>query len=297
MRDEVTKKGINPSRENCWQYFVSRCADNLHVVLNMSPVGDKLRERCRNFPGLVNNTVIDWFLPWPEQALTAVATVFLGGGESAMIPPEHYDQVVKHFVHVHQAVTEYSKSFQATLRRVNFVTPKNYLNFIGTYLKLLAEKDSFVLAQCDRLGGGMTKLVEASKDLGIMNEQLAVQKVTLAESTAACAVLLDEISVATAEATEKQSAAAAAAKQIAEDNITIQAEKKEAEDALAVALPALEEAKQALDSLEKSDVTEIRSFAKPPPAVQTVCECLIIMKNYGGGKDLGWNAAKVGSDA
>ena len=43
----------------------------------MSPVGETLRTRCRNFPGLVNNAIIDWFMAWPEQALYAVATSFL----------------------------------------------------------------------------------------------------------------------------------------------------------------------------------------------------------------------------
>ena len=32
-----------------------------------------------------------------------------------------------------------------------------------------------------------------------------------------------------------------------------------------------------------------RSFAKPPKQVQTVCECILIMKGY---KDLNWKTAK-----
>jgi dynein heavy chain len=35
----------------------------------MSPVGDKFRTKIRNFPGIVNCTTIDWFLPWPTEAL------------------------------------------------------------------------------------------------------------------------------------------------------------------------------------------------------------------------------------
>jgi len=35
----------------------------------MSPVGEGFRRRIRTFPGLVNCTTIDWFLPWPEEAL------------------------------------------------------------------------------------------------------------------------------------------------------------------------------------------------------------------------------------
>lgn len=44
---------------------------------------------------MVNNTVIDWFMPWPEQALYAVANSFLG--ENQMVPEEHADQVSSYF--------------------------------------------------------------------------------------------------------------------------------------------------------------------------------------------------------
>ena len=35
----------------------------LHVILCFSPVGDKFRIRARQFPALVNCTVIDWSVP------------------------------------------------------------------------------------------------------------------------------------------------------------------------------------------------------------------------------------------
>jgi len=47
-------------------------------------------------------------------------------------------------------------------------------------------------------------------------------------------------------------------------------EKAEAEIALADAIPALEAAAEALNSLKKDDITEIRSFAKPNIYVQKV---------------------------
>lgn len=39
----------------------------------MSPVGEAFRRRLRTFPALVNCTTIDWFLPWPEEALKSTA--------------------------------------------------------------------------------------------------------------------------------------------------------------------------------------------------------------------------------
>uniref|UniRef100_A0A8C9J6D4 Dynein axonemal heavy chain 10 n=1 Tax=Panthera tigris altaica TaxID=74533 RepID=A0A8C9J6D4_PANTA len=284
---EALKQGTSPAKESVWQYFVNKSANNLHIVLGMSPVGDTLRTRCRNFPGLVNNTGIDWFMPWPPQALHAVAKSFLG--TNPMIPVENIDGVVEHVVLVHESVGEFSKRFLQKLRRSNYVTPKNYLDFINTYSKLLDEKTQCNIAQCKRLEGGLDKLKEATIQLDELNQKLAEQKVVLAEKSAACEALLEEIATNTAIAEEKKKLAEEKAMEIEEQNKIIAVEKAEAETALAEVMPVLEAAKLELQKLDKSDVTEIRSFAKPPKQVQTVCECILIMKGY---KELNWKTAK-----
>jgi hypothetical protein len=38
--------------------------------------------------GLINNAIIDWFLPWPEQALLAVSTSLLTEEVSSFITKE-----------------------------------------------------------------------------------------------------------------------------------------------------------------------------------------------------------------
>lgn len=52
-------------------------------------------------------------------------------------------------------------------------------------------------AQCKRLEGGLDKLKEAAVQLAELNLKLAEQKVVLAEKSAACEALLEEISVNT----------------------------------------------------------------------------------------------------
>jgi dynein heavy chain len=44
----------------------------------MSPEGEAFRKRILTFPGLVNCTTIDWFLPWPEDALRSTAASAIG---------------------------------------------------------------------------------------------------------------------------------------------------------------------------------------------------------------------------
>jgi len=67
--------------------------------------------------------------------------------QNQRIPEDKREAVVSHIVMVHQSVGNYSKLFQQRLRRNNYVTPKNYLDFISSYLKLLDEKDKYILAQ------------------------------------------------------------------------------------------------------------------------------------------------------
>ena len=42
-------------------YFVSRCRENMHIIIAFSPIGDAFRNRMRQFPSLINCCTIDWF--------------------------------------------------------------------------------------------------------------------------------------------------------------------------------------------------------------------------------------------
>ena len=61
--------------------FISKAKSNLHCVLAMSPIGEDFKRRLRMFPSLVNCCTIDWFLPWPKEALQSVAEHFLNDVE------------------------------------------------------------------------------------------------------------------------------------------------------------------------------------------------------------------------
>ena len=79
--------------------------------------------------------------------------------------------------------------------------------------------------QCDRLAGGLQKIAEASEQLAVLNDRLAVQKVAVEEKTLACENMLKEISSGTEEATEKKTLAQAKGKDIEEQNVVIAVEK------------------------------------------------------------------------
>ena len=44
------------------------------------------------------------------------------------------------------------------------------------------------------------------------------------------------------------------------------------------AIPALDAAQKALELLNKKDMAEVKAYAKPPPAVETVMEAVMVLR-------------------
>lgn len=158
LDEEIRKQKLPDTKEFRWNYFVQRARENLHIVLCMSPAGDTLRLRCRNFPGLISNTNVDWFFSWPEDALTAVAENFMG---AVPLEPETKEKVTQHIVMVHLSVQEFSAVFKQKFKRDNFSTPKNYLDFIKNYINFLSQKRKKMDSNVQRLHVGLATLAKA----------------------------------------------------------------------------------------------------------------------------------------
>jgi len=82
---------MGDSRDLIYAYFVQVCRENLHIVLAFSPVGDQFRNRCRQFPSIINCCTIDWYNPWPSEALYSVAHRQYSAQEAQLGIAEHLD--------------------------------------------------------------------------------------------------------------------------------------------------------------------------------------------------------------
>ena len=291
VRKEVKEAGLIDSKEACWGYFVNKARNNMHIVLAMSPSGDTLRRRCRNFPGLVSATVIDWFFAWPEDALEKVAEFFL---REETLPEEKRAGILLHMVHVHTSVVNESKRFAAELRRYNYVTPKNYLDFIAGYRKQLGNQRRTISTRTRRLEGGLTKLNEAQTAVDVMTVELKDAFVVVNQKTKDVQELIASIGQSQAIADRQQADAKVKAEELGKMAAEITVESAKANKSLEAALPALEAAAAALDALNKDDITEIKAFASPPPLVMSVMMCIMALKPTGKENEAeGWKGAKA----
>ncbi|KFG44621.1 dynein heavy chain family protein, partial [Toxoplasma gondii GAB2-2007-GAL-DOM2] len=290
LRSKAAEKGIR--EDGLWTYAMSQVRANLHVVLAMSPAGDALRTRCRSFSGFTACTTIDYFTAWPREALKEVARSLL---RDETLPEHSREDIEDFMVDAHLSVaTCYAPEFERRAGRKIFVTPQNYIDFIRVYAGNLAAKRRDLDTLADRLEGGLSKMASATEAVKVMNQELAEKKVIVDERRRSVENLINDIEEKSSKASKRQEEATAAAKQISEDQVVITREKQSADEALAAAIPALEAAARALETLDKKDITEIKAFATPPKPVMYVCMCVVVLRPLGKESETeGWNGAKA----
>lgn len=177
--DELAPKarevGQGDSRDQIYAFFVQTCRENLHITLAFSPVGEQFRNRCRQFPSIINCCTIDWYNPWPSDALYSVAHRQYQADEVKLGITEHIDALCNMSVKIHNSVSEASDNFYEELRRKNYTTPTSYLDLVKTYKEMLSYQRGIVPVNIAKYQGGLSTLASTNK----MVEDLKVTLVKL----------------------------------------------------------------------------------------------------------------------
>ncbi|KAJ3275318.1 Dynein heavy chain 1, axonemal [Terramyces sp. JEL0728] len=277
MRPIAQDIGISQTKENLFSHYISRVKLNLRLIICMSPIGDAFRNRLRMFPSLVNCCTIDWFSTWPEDALRSVAANAISE-LSDLGTEEVIDGIVNLCVYMHESVREKCLQYKSELNRNNFVTPKSYLELLNLYKKLLDKKRNELLALRKRTATGLDKLLAATKEVEILQEELEAMQPMLIQTSLDTDNAMKKIAVDKIAAEEIKEIVvkeeAIASKKAEETRIIAEDAKRDLDEAL----PALDAAVESLNSLTKNDIIEVRSMQRPPDGVKLVVEAICIMK-------------------
>ncbi|XP_078517697.1 dynein axonemal heavy chain 12 [Lissotriton helveticus] len=257
-------------------FFVNRCRENLHIVVAFSPIGDAFRNRLRQFPSLVNCCTIDWFQPWPEDALERVAVKFLETVKLSEIEQREVVPICKHF---HTSALSLSDKFLEELGRHNYVTPTSYLELIAAFRQLLNQQRDTVMKAKKRYTNGLDKLAFAGSQVGEMKKELVDLQPKLKEAKVENANMMKIIEKESAEVEAKSKTVRADEEVATQKAAEAQALKNECESDLAEAIPALEAALTALDTLKPSDIAIVKTMKNPPHGVKLVLSAVCVMKD------------------
>nr|XP_044991758.1 dynein axonemal heavy chain 12 [Jaculus jaculus] len=257
-------------------FFVSRCKDNLHVVVAFSPIGDAFRNRLRQFPSLINCCTIDWFQPWPEDALERVAVNFL---ETLELTDNERQEVVSICKYFHTSIMDLSERFLQELGRHNYVTATSYLELIGSFRQLLTKKRQTVMEAKQRYVNGLDQLAFAESQVGEMKLELVELQPKLEDAKIENARMMQVIEIESAQVEAKRKFVKLDEEIASGKAEEAQALKNECENDLAEAIPSLEAALSALDTLKGSDITIVKSMKNPPAGVKLVMAAVCVMKD------------------
>ncbi|CAH1258196.1 DNAH17 [Branchiostoma lanceolatum] len=293
LRMEVKGLGLQDTRENCWSFFIDRVRRQLKVVLCFSPVGRTLRVRGRRFPAVVNCTSIDWFQDWPQEALESVSRRFIE--EVDGIEPDVKNSISLFMSYAHTSVNDMSKAYIANERRYNYTTPKSFLEQIALYRNLLKKKSDELTAKMQRLENGLLKLQSTASQVDDLKAKLASQEVELKAKNEEAEKLIAKVGAETERVSKEKAIADEEEEKVTVIKQKVSVKQKSCEEDLARAEPALQAAKEALDTLNKGNLTEMKAFGSPPAAVINVTAAVMVLMAPGGKvpKDRSWKNAKA----
>ena len=263
------------------------------MVLCFSPVGSTLRVRGRKFPAIINCTSIDWFHEWPEEALMSVARRFLT--DLDLLPSDLQESVGNFMAFVHKSVNEMSVVYLQNDKRYNYTTPKSFLEQISLYKRLVKLKYKELQDKIVRLENGLVKLQSTAKQVDDLKDKLAAQEVEVKQKNEDADKLIKIVSTETEKVAKEKAIADEEQKKVTEISIEVGKKQVDCETDLAKAEPALQAAQQALNTLNKTNLTEMKSFPNPPAAVLMVASAVLVLMSPGGKvpKDRSWKNAKA----
>merc|ERR1719399_570177 len=285
LEKPAKEAGIAFGPEPMWDFFIARARANLHIVFCMSPIGDGFRNYCRMYPSLVNATTIDWFLPWPKDALAEVSLTFL---QASDVTPETREALANVFGIAHVAVAEVSAYMQRVEKRNNYVTPTAFINLVQGYVKTLGTKQEEIGTNRDKLANGLFKLNEARSQVEELTVDLEGMQDVVAKRTKECQELLVVIVEKKMQADEKQRTLEVDNQRLAKEEAEIMVIATDAERDLAKAMPALDAAVDALEKLDKKSIAEVKAYAKPPDLVLKTMNAVMTVMD----KPATWASAK-----
>jgi dynein heavy chain, axonemal len=281
VRPAVKGAGILDSPDNCWAYFISRVKRNLHMSICFSPVGEDFRKRSRKFPAIVNSTVIDWFQPWPEEALLSVARKFTD--EIDMGTDEVRNAVVNFMPYSFKVVNEASEQILEKEKRHVYTTPKSFLELIKLFKVMFNKTKNEIEKNKDNYELGVIKLKETGEIVAKLEEDLKISQVEVEQKKKVSDAQAEVVGKEKAKVEIENDKAEVEAKNCAEIKINVDIKLKSVQKDLEEALPLVEKAQEALKGLDIGEFRTMKAYNKPPKEITQTFFCVLnILANTSG---------------
>lgn len=292
MRGEAKSLGLGDSKKVCMDLFYRNVGANCKIVMCFSPIGPKLKLRLQRFPGILSRTKIDWFHEWPITALVTVAEGLLESCEH--LPRGIVGAAADFMGNVHIGIGEVSKELAQQEQRRVFTTPKSFLSYVQLYKKMLAARKAMVVSNMERLAKGLQKLQTTGEQVDELKIKLAQQDIELTLKNEVAEKLIQKVAMDTEKVNSQKLIADEEERKVNQITQDVSERQAQCENDLKAAEPALAAAAKALNTLNKANLTELKSFGSPTVDIINVVAAVMVLLSPPGkiAKDRSWKAGK-----
>jgi dynein heavy chain 1 len=279
---EHNPKDKNKNDEEIYANFTKFVQRNLHVVFTMNPANPDFSNRTASSPAIFNRCVIDWFGDWNEDALYQVARELT---DKIEIPPNSLenndlnskDVLVTLVVKIHNCVKALNSQLKKGAKKFNYLTPRDFLDFIKHLKELHKEKNEILLEQQHHLSSGLSKLKETEEKVSELDASLNKYKIELDRKQKEANIKMNQM-------IEKQKEAESEKEKMKAANDALTIKKKEIEERkvvvtneLSEAEPALIAAKEAVGKISPKEINDIRVLNNPPEPIKTTMTAVVML--------------------
>ncbi|CAC9696072.1 dynein heavy chain, putative [Plasmodium sp. DRC-Itaito] len=306
------RSNIGLDESDIFKKFTKQVQQNLHIVFTMNPANPDFSNRQATSPALFNRCVIDWFGDWPYSALLQVSSEFIFnlilpdnnfymdyvGNEDGPIKGKiQYKNNKAYFlsraiVEIHNSVVHINNVLMKKGNRYNYMTPRDFLDFIKHFLKIIDEKKEEVSSQKNHLNSGLNKLKDTEIQVAELRNSLAIKKKTLAEKDLEAEEKMKLMIEQQTETEDKKKKAEILSKKLDEQFIIIDQRKEVVRKELSEVEPKFREAEEAVKNIPKKNFDELRAMANPPILVRNAVEAVAILIMNEGDKNVTWEDAR-----
>ncbi|KAL6478123.1 hypothetical protein MHYP_G00139580 [Metynnis hypsauchen] len=294
-KEGAQKEGLMlDTHEELYKWFTSQVIRNLHVVFTMNPSSEGLKDRAATSPALFNRCVLNWFGDWSTEALYQVGKEFTSKMDlekpnykvpdympivydKLPQPPTHREAIVNGCVFVHQTLHQANNRLAKRGGRTMAITPRHYLDFINHYANLFNEKRSELEEQQMHLNVGLRKIKETVDQVEELRRDLRIKSQELEVKNAAANDKLKKMVKDQQEAEKKKVMSQEIQEAVYKQQEVIKEKQLSVKQDLDQVEPAVIEAQNAVKSIKKQHLVEVRSMANPPAAVKLALESICLL--------------------
>ncbi|XP_034942678.1 dynein heavy chain 7, axonemal-like, partial [Chelonus insularis] len=261
-------------------YFFNQCKLKLHFILYFNVYDNNKRtlNKLKLWKNLIKYCFIDCYINWPPEAFTELGNYLLVFDDHVHIDRSTKEKVITACKYLYDKSEKLQMDYYKKFNRIIHVyNPSAFIYMIKLFCQLLNKKQAEIIDLQNKYLCGLNKLLLASEQVNKMKTILTSLRPQLEESVKKMQNTMREIeneniTVETTTIQVKRDEEVANRKAKIASTL-----KSECEADLAVAIPILEDAIAALNTLKPTDITLVKAMKNPPDTVKLVMAAVCVM--------------------